>query len=49
MTHKTYLVLGSSLKFHIESLNRTFFGGTHTFGILMLNALRGTFVSLGVS
>ena len=49
ITHKTYLVLGNSPKFHIESLDRTFVGGTHTFGILMLNALRGTFLPLGVS
>ena len=38
-THKTYLVLGSSPKFHIESLGGMFFGRNHTFGILMLNAL----------
>ena len=49
MMHKTYLALGSSPKFHIESLGRTFVGGTRTFGILMLNALRGTFLPLGVS
>ena len=49
MMHKTYLVLGSSPKFHIEFLGRTFVGGTRTFGILMLNALRGTFLPLGVS
>ena len=49
MMHKTYLVLGNSQKFHIESLSRTFVGGTGTFGILMLNALRGTFLPLGVS
>ena len=49
MMHKTYLVLGRSPKFHIESLGGMFFGRTHTFGILMLNALRRTFVSLGVS
>ena len=42
MIHKTYLVLGISPKFHIESLGRTFVGGTHTLGILMLNAPRGT-------
>ena len=49
MMHKTYLALGSSPKFHIESLGRTFVGGTRTFGILMLNAQRGTFLPLGVS
>ena len=49
MMHKTYLVLGSSPKFHIESFDGTFFGRTRTFGILMLNALRGTFLTLGVS
>ena len=43
-THKTYLVLGSFPKFHIESLGGTFFGGTRTFGILMLNVLSGNFV-----
>ena len=48
MMHKTYLVLGSSPKFHIESLGGTFFGGTRTFGILILKALRGTFLPLGV-
>ena len=49
MIHKTYLVLGNSPKFHIESLGRMFVGGTHTFGILMLNAPRGTFLPLSVS
>ena len=49
MTHKTYLVLGSSPKFHIESLGGTFFGRTRTFGIFMLNALRGTFLPPSVS
>ena len=49
MIHKTYLVLGNSPKFHIKSLGRTFVGGTHTFGILMLNAPRGTFLPLSVS
>ena len=42
--HKTYLVLGSFPKFHIESFGEAFFGGTRTFGILMLNVLRGTFI-----
>ena len=45
-THKTYLVLGSSPKFHIEYLSGTFFERTRTFGMLMLNALRGTFLPL---
>ena len=49
ISHKTYLVLGSSPKFHIESLGGTFFRGTRTFRILMVNALRGTFLPLGVS
>ena len=44
MMHKTYLVLGSFPKFHIESFGEAFFGGTRTFGILMLNVLRGTFI-----
>ena len=49
MMHKTYLVLGSSPKFHMESLGGTFFGRTRTFGILTLNALRGTFLPPSVS
>ena len=49
MMHKTYLVLGSSLKFHIKSLGGTFFGRNRNFGILMLNVLKGTFLPLGVS
>ena len=49
LVHFVNLVLGNSPKFHIESLGRTFIGGTHTFGILMLNAPRGTFLPLSVS
>ena len=47
--HKTYLALGSFPKFYIRSLGGTFFGGTRTFGVFMLNALRGTFFPLGIS
>ena len=49
MMHKTYLVLESSLKFYNKSLSGTFFGRTRTLRILMLNAVRGTFLPLGVS
>ena len=46
---KIILCWGSSPKLHIESLGGMFFGRTRTFGILMLNALRGTFLPPGVS